>query len=355
MNKRLSLSSLFATLLGFLFVITALPSNAQKMYKDYVFEAGHASLQDFALAERPPFPDGNYPTPARIALGKALFFDARISGDGNMSCATCHNPVYGWSDALPTAKGSKSMILGRASPTVMNTGYNPIQMWDGRKKTLEDQAMGPMAAAEEMNVNIPVLLKWLNNNEGYIALFNKAYPGDKIDDRGVSKAIASYERSLISRNSRFDHWLAGDENALTKQEILGFNLFLNPDKGNCGVCHSEGNFTDNGFHNLGLKSFGDDNPDMGRYTQRPLKLMKGAFKTPTVRDIEFTAPYFHDGSAKTLMDVVNHYVTGGVVKTNVSPNMKPLKLSKKEKQALVAFLLSLSGQHEAVTLPELPL
>ncbi|NRB36943.1 MAG: tryptophan tryptophylquinone biosynthesis enzyme MauG [Pseudomonadales bacterium] len=348
-------ASVLSSFLALSIIFFCAPSSAQKAYKDLIFKAGDKSLQEFMLAEKPPFPQGNYPTPARIELGKTLFFDARISGDGNMSCATCHNPVYGWSDALPTAKGSKSMILKRASPTVMNTGYNPIQMWDGRKKTLEDQAMGPMAAAEEMNVDIPVLIKWLNKNQGYIKLFKAAYPGEKIDEKTVSKAIASYERTLISRNSRFDHWLTGDQNALNQQEILGFKIFVNPDKGNCSVCHSEGNFTDNGFHNVGLKSFGDKNPDMGRYTQRPLNLMKGAFKTPTIRDIEFTAPYFHDGSAVSLMDVVNHYVTGGIVKTNVSPNMKKIKLSKKEKEALVAFLKSLSGDHQPITLPLLPL
>ncbi|NRB36903.1 MAG: c-type cytochrome [Pseudomonadales bacterium] len=340
----------------FCYILFIASSWADNDYKSYTFTAGHESLKMFILPERPPFPTGNYPTKERVELGKVLFFDARLSGDKNMSCATCHSPLFGWSDALPTAKGSKSMVLGRASPTIINTGYNSIQMWDGRKKSLEDQAMGPMAAAVEMNIDIPSLMKWLNQNEGYKRLFSTAYPGEKINEKTVSKAIASYERTIVSRNSRFDHWLNGDTAALTKEEIKGFKLFLDPNKGNCVACHSGANFTDNGFHNIGLSSWGEKNPDMGRYTQKPLKLMKGAFKTPTLRDIEFTAPYFHDGSVTTLSNVVKHYAKGGEVSGNLSPNMKTkLKLNTKEIAAIVAFMKSLSGDHKKTMLPELPL
>lgn len=142
---------------------------------------------------------------------------------------------------------------------------------------------------------------------------------------------------------------------MTAQQIRGFRLFVDPDKGNCAVCHSAPNFTDNGFHNLGLASFGEDNPDLGRYTQRPLRLMKGAFKTPTIRDITLSAPYFHDGSAETLMEVVEHYAIGGVVKENRSPNMKTLNLSQQEKEDIVAFMESLTTPPEAFVLPILPL
>jgi cytochrome c peroxidase len=323
-------------------------------YKDFSFKSGHASLQPWLLPDHPPFPNENYPTAAKIDLGKKLFFDNRLSGAGNMSCATCHNPVYGWSDALPTAKGVNSMVLGRASPTIINTAYNSIQMWDGRKKSLEDQAMGPMQANVEMNTDIPKLLNFLRSNAGYKADFAKAFPGEKIDEITIARSIASFERTVISNNSPFDHWVRGDAAAMTAQEINGFKLFVNPDKGNCASCHSGANFTDNGFHNIGLASFGDKNPDMGRYAERPLGLMKGAFKTPTLRDIADTGPYFHDGSVGTLKAVVEHYAKGGIVKTNLSPSMKAITLSESEVNDITAFLMALSTDHAAFVLPILP-
>lgn len=319
-----------------------------------VFEAGHKSLSQWILPDEAPYPEGNKPNAARIELGKALFFDPRLSGDGNMSCATCHNPLLGWSDGLPTAKGFQSRVLDRATPVITNTGFNSLQMWDGRKATLEDQAMGPMEATVEMNMDIKGLFEWLNTSEGYQKLFKKAYPGEPIAAETLSKAIASFERTVISNNSRFDRWIKGDAKALSKQEIEGFKIFIDPEKGNCSVCHSGSNFTDNGFHNVGLKSFGKKNPDLGRYAQVPLPLMKGAFKTPTVRDVEFSAPYFHDGSAATLAELIDFYERGGDVKTNLSPNLKALSLTEEEKKNLELFLLSLSSPPQPFTLPVLP-
>ena len=319
--------------------------------KEYVFRAGHASLKEFVLGEV-PYPADNKPNADRVTLGRTLFFDPRLSGDGNMSCATCHNPGMGWSDGLPTARGVKSAILGRASPTLFNTAYNSIQMWDGRKKSLEDQAMGPMQANEEMNMDIGKLFQWMRGNEGYQAMFAKAYPGEGINEATLSKAIATFERTAISKKSAFDRWVAGDAKALNSQQIEGFKIFLG--KGNCAACHGGPNFTDNGFHNIGLASFGDKEPDLGRYAQRPVNAMKGAFKTPTVREVARTAPYFHDGSARTLMEVVDHYDKGGVVKTNLSANIKPLNLTMEEKQSLVAFMEALSSPYALVPVPELP-
>jgi len=321
--------------------------------KQYVFKAGDPSIKEWLLPDKVPHPAGNAPTPERVTLGHKLFFDPRLSGDGNMSCATCHNPSLGWSDAQATAKGVKSMVLGRASPTVINTAYNSIQMWDGRKVSLEDQAMGPMEATVEMNIDTARLFQWLNQSAGYKALFAKAYPGEAIDAKTVSKAIASFERTAVSNNSPFDRWVKGDAKAMAPRQVNGFKLFVG--KANCAACHAAPNFTDNGFHNLGLASWGAPEPDMGRYTQKPIKLMKGAFKTPTLRDIERTAPYFHDGSSKTLMEAVEHYDKGGVVKTNLSPNMKELGLNQDEKEDLVAFMKTLTSPYIKVEVPELPL
>jgi cytochrome c peroxidase len=334
-------------------MMLVISGNSLAEEKTYVFKAGDPSLKEWLLPDVPPHPKDNKPTEVRVELGKKLFFDPRLSGDGNMSCATCHNPMLGWSDALPTAKGVKSKVLGRATPTITNTAYNSIQMWDGRKKSLEDQAMGPMEATVEMNMDTAKLFAWLQSNEEYTPLFEKAYPGMGINADSVSKAIASYERTVVSNNSPFDRWVKGDKKAMSKQQVNGFKLFVG--KANCAACHSAPNFTDDGFHNLGLASWGNENPDVGRYAQRPLRLMKGAFKTPTLRDIARTAPYFHDGSASDLEAVVDHYAKGGVVKTNLSPNMTEVKLSKQDKADLVAFMKALTSPYKAVSLPELPL
>ena len=348
------------SLLPFLFAIVAgsahaaAPTVLDTQEQTITLEAGHASLQKWRLAATPPHPDDNEPTAARIDLGKRLFFDPRLSGDGNMSCATCHNPMLGWSDGQATGKGVKSMVLDRASPTVVNTAYNPIQMWDGRKKSLEDQAMGPMEATVEMNMDTLKLFRWLNANSGYRVLFEGAYPGKPIDAESVSKAIASFERTVLSNDTPFDHWVAGQKDAMSADQVKGFALFIDPKKGNCAACHSGPNFTDSSFHNLGLASYGKDNPDMGRYAQKPVASLKGAFKTPTVREAAHTAPYFHDGSAHTLPELVDFYAQGGIVKTNLSQGMKTLALSADEKGQLVAFLEALSSTPKPFALPVLP-
>ena len=317
-------------------------------------QAGHKSLQKWRLPTTPPHPEGNAPTAARVELGKKLFFDPRLSGDGNMSCASCHSPLLGWSDGLPTGKGSKSMVLDRASPTVINTAFNSLQMWDGRKATLEDQAMGPMEASAEMNMDTKKLFVWLNANPGYRKLFELAYPGQAIAADSLSKAIASFERTVISNTSPFDRWVAGSKDAMSADQVKGFALFIDPNKANCTACHAGPNFTDSSFHNVGLASFGKENPDMGRYAQKPVASMKGAFKTPTVREVSRTAPYFHDGSAATLEEVIALYVEGGTVKTNLSKSMKALALSRGEAAQLASFLNALSSPAKQFVLPVLP-
>ncbi len=340
---------------GALMLVALLAAVAAQASTGMEVRAGDPSLQRWLLPDEPPHPADNEPTAERIELGKMLFFDPRLSRHGNMSCATCHNPMFGWSDGLPTARGHEGMLLKRASPTVINTAYNSIQMWDGRKKDLEDQAIGPMEAPVEMNTDFDHLFAFLNSNEGYKAAFAAAYPGKPIDKETIAKAIASYERTVISNDSPFDRWVRGDESAMTEQQVRGFRIFVDPEKGNCEICHSAPNFTDNGFHNIGLASVDGGKGDPGRFAHKPIRILKGAFKTPTLRDITLTAPYFHDGSAKTLMDVVEHYVKGGEVKENLSPNIRPLKLTQQEKEDLVAFMEALTSEHEPVTLPVLPL
>jgi cytochrome c peroxidase len=306
------------------------------------------------LPDEPPYPELNQPTTDRVTLGKMLYFEPRISGNGITSCATCHNPSLGWTDGLAKAIGFKGKELARGSPTVINTAYNTIQMWDGRKKDLEDQASGPMESPDEMHVDFVKVYRWLNDNPEYKMLFEKAYPGEPIDVVTMTKAIASFERTLVSNNSPFDRWLKGDNNALTKQQIRGFRLFEDPQKGNCTICHSAPNFTNNGFHNIGLKSHDQENADMGRFVIKPLPSMRGAFKTPTLRDVALTAPYFHDGSATTLKEVMEHYNRGGSTAKDLSPDIKPLQLNEQEMADIVAFMEALTSPPLQVVLPILP-
>jgi cytochrome c peroxidase len=203
-----------------------------------------------------------------------------------------------------------------------------------------------------MNMDIAAMFKWLNENGEYRSLFEKAYPGAGVNADTLSRAIASFERTVVSNNSPFDRWVKGDKRAMSEQQVRGFQLFTG--KANCAVCHSGPNFTDDGFHNVGLASFGKENPDLGRYAQKPLPINKGAFKTPTLRDVERTAPYFHDGSARDLTAVMEHYDSGGAVKQGISPNMKPLGLTRQEREDLVAFMKALTSPAAVVTLPQLP-
>jgi cytochrome c peroxidase len=300
-----------------------------------------------------PMPKDNASTPARVELGKALFFDPRLSGNGATSCASCHNPSLGWSDGLKTAIGMNGLVLGRATPTIVNTAFNTQFMWDGRKKSLEDQALGPMKTPEEMNTDFPAVIERLRTIPGYQGMFAKAYPGEPIGEETIAKAIAAFERTVVSKDAPFDRWLAGDTRALTPEQYRGYKVFTDPAKANCAACHSGPNFTDNGFHNIGIQT-AKGAPDLGRFNIRKVAAMKGAFKTPTLRDIELTAPYFRDGSAATLKDVVEHYARGGDDRSNISADVKKLNLSEQEKDDLVAFLRALTGKRTALVAPHLP-
>lgn len=329
---------------------------AQSVLQTSSSEEAKQILSEWILPTVAPSPNNKPLDPKKVALGKMLFFDPRLSGNGKMSCATCHNPAMGWSDGMPTARGHEGKILGRATPTIVNVGFNKILMWDGRAKSLEDQATGPIVNPDEMHNTLDNLITTLKSIPGYVKAFNEAFYGLGINVTRYRKAIAMYQRSIVANESPFDRWIRGDADALTAQQARGFEIFRNPGKGNCMVCHRPPNFTDNGFHNIGLLSFGKKNPDLGRHDQIPVDMTRGAFKTPPLRNVAQTAPYFHDGSAKSLLEVVNHYATGGVVKANLSPNMIKPNLSKQDKKDLVAFLESLTGKIDPslteVTLPK---
>jgi cytochrome c peroxidase len=322
-----------------------------------VFLAAGAAVSAVATETDPwlrpdaaPAPPENIPNDARIQLGEMLFWDPRLSKKGSMSCASCHNPALGWSDGLPTAVGFDMQILGRATPTILNTAFNTIQMWDGRKANLEDQALGPIAAGGEMNLPLPEMVTRLQGIPGYAPAFEKAYPGQGISEVTVARAIASFERTVLSTEAPFDRWRKGDHKALSAPAKRGFDLFTG--KANCAACHQGFNFTDNGFHNIGVKD--PAAPDVGRFAQRKVKAMQGAFKTPTLRDIALTAPYMRNGMYTTLGEVVEHYNRGGDVKENLDINMAPLNLTKEECADIVAFMESLTGAPRVVNVPMLP-
>jgi len=303
--------------------------------------------KSFEFPKKIPAPANNPVTPARVELGKMLFFDPRISGSNWISCATCHNPAMGWSDGLPTAIGNGMNTLKRSTPTILNTVFNELQMWDGRFHSLEEQAAGPMQAPGEMNGNMDDILAKLESKPGYVKAFARAYPGEGITKDTVAKALASFERTVVSQGAPFDAWVHGKASAISPSAHRGFDLFTG--KANCVACHSGPNFTDEGFHNIGLS--GDD---PGRFAKLPIKISKGAFKTPTLRDIALTAPYMHNGAYRTLEQVIDHYDRGGDNQDNLDPNIKPLDLTAREKQDLVEFLKTLSGKQVAITLPQLP-
>lgn len=314
------------------------------------------SYPDWVLPDIAPSPLNNRMDDKKAELGKMLFFDPRVSGRGDMSCATCHDPRLGWSDGLATAHGDNSKVLSRATPSIINVGFNTILMWDGRAQTLEDQAMGPVTNPDEMHNTVKNLVLTLKGIPGYAKGFKEAFWGLKITPMVIRRSIAMFQRKIVANNSPFDKWVRGDGSAMNDQQISGFEVFKSEKKGNCTVCHRPPNFTDNGFHNIGLASFEDHSPDLGRYFQKRVNMTKGAFKTPQLRNIAKNAPYFHDGSAATLMDVVEHYAVGGLAKSNLSPNMSIGKLSKQDKLDLVEFLKALTSELDPkltqYTLPE---
>ncbi|MBL8214833.1 MAG: c-type cytochrome [Bryobacterales bacterium] len=297
-----------------------------------------------------PMPADNPPTAETIALGKALFFDKKVSVDNTLACSNCHDPRFGFADPNRFSTGFSGKKGGRNAPTVINAAYSPLQFWDGRAPTLEEQAAGPIANPVEMNHPHDACSEKLQKDQGYQAMFEKAFgPGPVTMDK-VKKAVAAYERTLLSGNSPFDRYqYGGDTKALSPAAIRGLAIFQDAKRGNCAVCHTIEEkyalFTDGKFHNIGVGLNAEGElTDLGRYAETKNDADKGAFKTPTLRNIAQTAPYMHDGSQKTLRDVVDFYVGGGSSNPHLDKEIKELKLSGAERADLVAFLESLTGE-----------
>lgn len=284
-----------------------------------------------------PVPPDNPQTSSKIALGKMLYFDTRISKDNTISCATCHDPQKGWSDEGPTSAGIHGQRGGRRAPPVSNAAYLPLQFWDGRAQTLEDQAKGPIQNPIEMGNTHEAMIQTLTGVTGYAAQFEQVFGEGPITVDNVAKAIAAFERTVVTTDSPFDRFVKGDESSLTPLEKSGLEVFNG--KGHCTACHWGSNFSDGRFHNLGVTQAGPLAEDNGRFdiTKSPRDMR--AFKTPTIRDGALRPPYMHTGAEKTLRDVVLFYNKGGGVSDkNLDPLVVPLGLSNEEVEALVAFL-----------------
>lgn len=321
-----------------------------------------------------PIPDNNPQTPEKIELGKKLFFDRRLSGDGTMSCATCHNPEQAFTDGLDISLSYPTTKNWRNAPTLINVAFSRYLFWDGRAKSLEDQALFPMMSAFEMNQNLDFLEEELRSVPEYVEAFKKVFGGEITRER-IAMAIAAFERTLLSKNAPIDRFLNGQRDALSPEAIKGYEIFTG--KGRCSECHYGVNLSDEKFYALNVP----ENPsllndprvnatmrfvakvyhyddyltlreDPGRYLITKDRKDWKAFKTPTLREVSKTAPYMHNGVFKDLDEVIDFFDRGG------GPNnafLKPLKLTSEEKRHLKAFLIeALTGEDLKVRPPEIP-
>jgi cytochrome c peroxidase len=280
-------------------------------------------------------------TADKAALGKLLYFDARLSRDRSQACATCHQPTHGFAEPRATSRGVAGIAGTRNAPTILNRLFSKEQFWDGRAADLEAQAHGPLTNPVEMAMpSDAAVVDRVRAVRGYAPLFAKAFGSPGITMARVGAAIAAYERTVTTGNSAFDRWRAGDADAMSASAVRGFALFSG--KGNCIVCHTGFNFTDEGYHNVGVGMDRKD-PDLGRWRVTKQDADRGAFKTPTLRNVALTAPYLHDGSAATLRDVIALYDRGGTPNPWLDKEMKPLGLTAAEQDDLLAFLEALSG------------
>jgi cytochrome c peroxidase len=298
-----------------------------------------------------PVPDDNPMTLEKIELGKMLYFDTRLSRDGKISCATCHDPKLAWAEDKPTSEGIGGKFGERNSPTVINAAYATSQFWDGRAATLEEQALGPIENPIEMGHKLDVMIGELSKLKGYSERFQKVF-GTPVNKEGVAKAIAAFERTILSGDSPYDRYKAGKTDALGAAEKRGLQLF----EDNCATCHTPPLFSNYRFYNAGV-GMKKDKPDEGLMAVTKKKTDLGKFRVPALREVANTAPYFHDGSAATLAEAVALMAGGGRDNPRLSPQMKAVRaaeISEKDQKDLVEFLKALSGKYPVVEPPELP-
>jgi len=291
-------------------------------------------------------------TPEKVRLGRWLFYDPRLSADGTVACATCHRPEQAFSETEPVSVGVHGRKGTRKAPPILNAAFPiyPVFFWDGRASSLLEQGKGPMLNPVEMGMTPEGIVRSVRAAAGYGKYFEAAFGDERIDLDRVAEAIAAYEATRLSGNAPYDRFDAGDASALSPMEQLGRELFFG--RAACNQCHLGFNFTDSKFHNLGV-GFRPPAPgadpqsgfaDRGRAGVTGRDEDTGAFKTPTLRDLSRRAPYMHDGSVATLREVVELYRRGGVKNPWLSPEVKPIELTPREVDALVAFLGALDGE-----------
>ncbi|MEJ5996083.1 cytochrome c peroxidase [Pedobacter sp. Du54] len=302
--------------------------------------------------------------PKRVELGKILFFDKRLSSSDKISCSSCHQPHLNWTDGLPVSIGHNNALNTRNSPTIENVWFYKQLFWDGRAKNLEEQAQIPLTSKIEMHQNMSLLPKKLEKISGYLPLFRAAFGDSRITSERIVKSLADFQRTIVSSPSAFDRFLAGDKNSLTDEQLLGLHLFRT--KARCMNCHYGALFTDNDFHNLGLSNYGQTNQDLGLYqtTKNPNDV--GKFKTPSLRNVMFTGPWFHDGSVKSIDSLMLLYNMGmpfpAVTLAQLDDPLLPkndrllrgIRLNKSELHALVAFLNAISTKSANFEIPKQP-
>lgn len=300
------------------------------------------------LPKTVPAPKDNPTTPEKIALGKQLFFDPRLSGDNKMSCATCHRPDKSFGDGLPKARGAKGKTLNRRTPSLLNIGFYSTFHWDGRVKSLEEQALLPIQSADEMNQNLGQLEKKLNAVPGYVKQFQAVF-GTKVTRDGIAKALAAFQRTLVTGPSPYDRYLRGEKGALTQEARRGMELFFG--EAGCARCHRGPLLTDEKFYRL------DSAPDKGRGLVTGKKEDHYKFRTPSLRNVARTGPYMHDGRYQTLADVTFFYFRGvpSSGPDGLALDIESLQgVAFTEMSDLIAFLDALTGEEPKITAPELP-
>ncbi len=302
------------------------------------------------------WPEDNPYSAEKAELGRLLYFEPRMSSDQSVSCASCHSPDKGFTDRSEVSLGIGKQKGGRSAPTVINRAYSTYQFWDGRAASLEEQAKGPLANPLEMtrektlDAAHKAAITVLKGIPGYVDRFKKVFGTEDFTIDHVAKAIATFERTVLSGNAPYDRNQNGDTKAMTPEQVRGMNVFFN--KAACDACHLGFNFSDGSYANTGI-GMDKPKPDLGRYVVTDREEDKGAFKTPTLREIEHTAPYMHDGRFRTLEEVIEHYDKGGIKNPTIDQRMKPLHLTSQDKKDLVAFLHALNGEGwQHVTVPK---
>ena len=297
-----------------------------------------------------PYPPDNVPTRTKVELGRRLFTETRLSADGTVACATCHDPERAFTDGRRTSLGIAREPLRLHTPTLWNVAWGNAFFWDGRAPTLEVQARGPLEDPKEMGQKIETSARILAEDLAYVQAFAAAFPeAPGITPESIVKALATYERTLVSPVTRFDRWIGGDDAALNASEVAGFKLFNG--RAGCARCHQGWALTDHAFHDIGLPA-----RQVGRGRIIGVPALDHAFKTPPLRELAWTAPYMHDGSLATLEEVLRHYETGGADRPTRSPDLpRGLDLTEGERRDLLAFLRTLSGDRPSQPLPNMEL